>query len=133
MATRSARPASSTELTWSWDEMAPTAMTAVPYFVPTSFADSVCERSLIAASVLWIFVFDYLAARYVDNVDSALGEGCGNVNGIVDVVAALSPVGCGDPHRDRALRRPDCTGGVEDSQWEAHGSRRYPRIRRFVH
>ena len=82
-------------------------------------ADLVGERRLEHAAVDRIVVGHRLAGRDVDQVRAMGGEGAGDLDRVVAGDAALLPVGGGNAHRDRLLRRPHRAHGVEHLERKA--------------
>ncbi len=83
-------------------------------------ADAVGEAGVAEPSLVGVFVGGHLAAGDVQQVGTVAGQRNGDLDGVVCGVAALGPVGGGDPDGERAVVGPAVLpDGVEDFEREA--------------
>ena len=94
---RSARPAKMIEFTSSYDEIAPTAMTATHVFAADLVAYPLGRGRLVTAPIRGPFVGDNLTGGHVDAGHAVLGERPRDLHQGVGVDAAAVPVGRRDP------------------------------------
>ena len=92
-------------------------------------ADAVGVGRLVAATERRSLRLDDLARRHVDRVDAVLGEGAGDGDGVVGLVATFVPVGRRDSDAHGPVVRPDLAQCVEDLERVAQPVLRAPAVR----
>ncbi len=82
--------------------------------------DRLGERHLVARTELHLRVVDIAARRSVDHVDADLLQAPAQHHRLLDVPAALRPVGRRDAIEDRLVLRPRIAHGARDLEGETH-------------